>query len=134
VIHLLYAANKWEVATKINEQRARGTVVIANRYTPSNLAYGVAHDLSLNWLTILEADLPKPNRIFILDVPVRIAFGRKIQQRDIHEEDATYLERVRRMYLQLARKFNWTVIDGKSTPLMVHSRIWKVLERSFKKE
>jgi len=131
VVHLLYAANKWEVAAKINEQRARGTVVIANRYTPSNLAYGTAHGLSLNWLTTLEADLPKPNRIFILDVPVRVSFGRKIRKRDIHEEDATYLKRVRRMYLRLATQHNWTVINGKSTPLMVHSQIWNFVAKSL---
>ena len=131
VVHLLYAANKWEVAAKINEQRARGTVVIANRYTPSNLAYGTAHGLSLNWLTTLEAGLPKPDRIFILDVPVRISFGRKIQQRDVHEEDATYLKRVRRTYLRLAKQHNWTVINGKSTPLMVHSQIWNLVAKSL---
>ena len=132
VVHLLFAANKWEVANRIDEQRARGVVVIANRYTPSNLAYGAAHGLSLNWLTPLEADLPSPNRIFILDVPVKISFGRKIQQRDVHEEDATYLKRVRRMYLRLAKMYNWTVVNGKSTPLVVHSEIWKALGNSFK--
>jgi dTMP kinase len=132
VVHLLYAVNKWEVAAKINEQRARGIVVIANRYTPSNLAYGAAHGLSLNWLTRLEADLPRPNRIFILDVPVKISFKRKIQQRDIHEEDATYLNRVRRMYLRLAKQHNWTIINGEGTPTTVHSKIWKAVEKSFR--
>jgi dTMP kinase len=132
VVHLLYAANKWEVAAKINDQRMRGIVVIANRYTPSNLAYGAAHGLSLNWLTALEADLPRPNRIFILDVPVKISFGRKIQQRDIHEEDAAYLNRVRKMYLQLAKERNWTVVNGEPTPTIVHSKIWKAVAKSFK--
>ena len=116
----------------IIKQRARGIVVIANRYTPSNLAYGGAHGLSLNWLATLEADLPKPNRIFILDMPVKVSFGRKIQQRDIHEEDAVYLNRVRRMYLRLAKQHNWTVINGEAVPAMVHSKIWKAVEKSFK--
>jgi len=132
VVHLLYAANKWEVAAKIKEQRARGSVVIANRYTPSNLAYGAAHGLSLNWLTTLEADLPKPNRIFILDVPVKTSFGRKVQQRDIHEEDAAYLNRVRRTYLRLAKKHNWTIVNGESAPSMVHSAMWKAVEKSLR--
>jgi dTMP kinase len=134
VVHLLYAANKWEVAAKINEQRARGTVVIANRYTPSNLAYGAAHGLSLKWLTALEANLPKPNRIFILDVPVKISFSRKTQQRDIHEEDAAYLKRVRRMYLRLARQHNWIIINGESAPSVVHSRIWNLVAKSLRTE
>jgi len=134
VVHLLYAANKWEVAAKISEQRLRGTVVIANRYTPSNLAYGAAHGLPLTWLTILEAELPKPNRIFILDVPVKISFGRKTQQRDIHEEDASYLKKVRRMYLRLAKERNWTVVNGRSEPSVVHSQIWKLVAKSLQTE
>jgi len=131
VVHLLYAANKWEVAAKLSEQRARGTVVIANRYTPSNLAYGAAHGLSLSWLTTLEADLPKPNQIFIIDVPVKTSFGRKTHQRDIHEEDAAYLNRVRRMYLQLAEQHNWTIVNGESAPAVVHSQIWNSVAKSL---
>jgi len=126
-IHLLYAANKWEVAAKISEQREQGIVVVANRYTPSNLAYGSAHGLPLDWLRTLEADLPRPTRIFILDVPARTSFGRKIRQRDVHEKDATYLDRVRRAYLRLAKQYKWTVVDGKSEPAVVHSRIWNSL-------
>lgn len=132
VVHLLYAANKWEVAAKISEQRTRGIVVIANRYSPSNLAYGVAHGLSLQWLTTLEADLPKPDQIFILDVPVKTSFRRKTRRRDRHEDDAAYLNRVRRTYLRLAKEQNWTIVNGESTPPVVHSRIWKLLEKSVR--
>ena len=132
VVHLLYAANKWEVAAKIDDQRKQGIVVVANRYTPSNLAYGAAHGLSLDWLTALETDLPKPTQIFILDVPVRISFRRKIRERDIHEEDVIYLKRVRKTYLRLAKKHHWTVVDGEFTPVKVHSEIWNRVARSFR--
>lgn len=132
VVHLLYAANKWEVAAKIDDQRKHGVVVIANRYTPSNLAYGAAHGLSLDWLTTLETDLPRPTQIFILDVHVRSSFGRKIRERDIHEEDVIYLNRVRRTYLRLAKKHHWTVVDGESTPVKVHSEIWNGVAKSFR--
>ena len=131
VVHLLYAANKWEVAPKIIKQRARGIVVIANRYTPSNLAYGVAHGLPLAWLRTLETGLPKPNQIFILDIPVRLSFNRKRKQRDIHEEDATYLKTVRRIYLRLAKQHNWVVVNSESSPSLVHSEIWRAIKKSF---
>ena len=124
VVHLLYAANKWEVAERINGLRKKGVVVIANRYTPSNLAYGASHGLPLNWLTQLEAGLPRPTHIFILDVPVKTSFGRKNRQRDVHEQDAAYLERVRKSYLRLAKQYNWAVIDGKSGATAVHRKIW----------
>lgn len=125
VVHLLYAANKWEVAERINSLRRRGIVVIANRYTPSNLAYGASHGLSLDWLTQLEADLPSPTHIFILDVLVKTSFGRKTRQRDVHEQNAAYLERVRKLYLRLAKQYNWTVINGESGARAVHRKLWK---------
>lgn len=134
VIHLLYAANKWEVAAKINEQRAQGSIVIANRYTPSNLAYGSAHDLALEWLKTLEADLPRPTHIFILDVPVKTSFGRKIKHRDVHEEDAAYLDRVRRIYLGLAKQYKWTVVNAEAKPAVVHSRIWYSMMKSLERK
>jgi len=124
-VHLLYAANKWEVAGKVANHLKRGEILVANRYTPSNLAYGVAHGLPLYWLRMLEAGLPVPTQIFILDVPVKTSFDRKKESRDVHEEDSEYLQRVRRTYLQLARKYHWTVVNGSADPLSVHDVIWK---------
>lgn len=126
-VHMLYAANKWEVAEKIANRMEHGDVIVANRYTPSNLAYGVAHGLSLSWLRMLEAELPLPTRVFILDVPVRTSFGRKELSRDVHEEDAAYLQRVRRTYLQLARRYLWRVVNGSGDPLAIHEVIWKAV-------
>ena len=125
VIHLLYAANKWEVARRIEKQLNEGQIVVANRYTPSNLAYGIAHGLSLEWLNTLETGLPKPSKVIILNIPVATSFSRKRLRRDIHEENSTYLERVRRTYIQLSRRYHWEVINGETSPQRVHSEIWK---------
>ena len=124
-VHLLYAANKWEVAKKVADQMEHGCVLVANRYTPSNLAYGVAHGLPLRWLRALEVGLPKPTRVFILDVPIKTSFRRKERSRDVHEKDSAYLQNARRAYLRLARKYHWRVVNGNADPLSVHEVIWK---------
>jgi dTMP kinase len=125
VVHLLYAANRWEVARNIQKQIRGGHIVIANRYSPSNLAYGMAHGLSLDWLNTLEAGLPKPSRVIILNVPVATSFVRKRRHRDIHEENSKYLERVRRTYIQLSKRYHWEIVNGKAPPQEVHSDIWR---------
>jgi dTMP kinase len=125
VVHLLYAANRWEVARRIEKQIHGGHIVIANRYAPSNLAYGIAHGLSLDWLNMLETGLPKPSRVIILNIPVATSFVRKRRHRDIHEENSKYLERVRRTYIQLSKRYHWQVVNGKASPQEVHSDIWK---------
>lgn len=115
VVHMLYAANKWERAQEITDYLKMGRFVIINRYTPSNLAYGSAHGLSLHWLLQLEKDLPKPDLIFVLDVSPEASFARKRRSRDIHEGDPLYLRNVRKAYRRLARKYNWTLIDAEQS-------------------
>lgn len=124
-IHLLYAANKWEMASSIAREINLGRVVIVNRYTPSNLAYGIAHGLPLSWLGPLEKELPEADLVLILDVSPKASFERKEQLRDVHEENLFYLGRVRRVYLRLAKKYGWKVVDGKRDPRAVNLELWR---------
>lgn len=123
--HLLYAANKWERASSITREIDRGRVLIVNRYAPSNVAYGVAHGLPLNWLQSLETGLPEPDLVILLDVSPKASFKRKIRFRDVHEENLAYLNRVRRVYLRLAKRYRWAVIDGEQDPQTVHREVWR---------
>ena len=123
-IHLLYAANKWERAALIAREIEAGCIVIANRYTPSNLAYGVAHGLSLGWLESLERDLPKADLVLILDVSPKASFRRKSKLRDVHEENLSYLKKVRSVYLRLAKKHRWKIIDGEQDSRAVSLALW----------
>ncbi len=127
-VHLLYSANKWENAASIAREVKLGRVVVINRYTPSNLAYGIAHGLSANWLERLEMDLPKPDLVLILDVSPRVSFERKRQLRDVHEENLSYLRKVRDAYLRLARKHGWKIIDGECDAGIVSLELWKFVQ------
>jgi len=126
-VHLLYAANKWERAASITREISLGRVLIINRYTPSNLAYGIAHGLSLNWLESLERELPKEDLVLILDVSPRASFRRKRRLRDVHEEDLSYLHKVRRIYLRLAKKYQWRVVNGERDPRAVNLELWSAV-------
>lgn len=124
-VHLLYAANKWESASRIEREINRGQIVIINRYTPSNLAYGVAHGISAQWLQLLEDELPKPNLVIILDLAPKVSFKRKKRLRDVHEEDLSYLTNVRKAYIQLGRKYNWKIINANRDQSAVHLEAWR---------
>ena len=123
-IHLLYAANKWEVAEDLIESLDRGVDIIVNRYAPSNIAYGIAHGLPQDWLHSLEEGLPIPDVVVVLDIPPRMSLGRKRRGRDVHEGDLAYLSRVRREYLRLAKRYGWKVVDGAQEPETVQSLVW----------
>ena len=133
-VHMLYAANKWERADSIAREIDHGSIVVVNRYTPSNLAYGIAHGLAEDWIQSLEEGLPKASLVVILDVPPKASFKRKQVRRDIHEENLTYLVKVRRAYLRLAKKYRWKTLDGGRDPRTVHLELWRyVLQTLLRK-
>jgi dTMP kinase len=123
-VHLLYAANKWEAASGLARQLKRGEVLVVNRYSPSNMAYGAAHGLSRKWLASLETGLPKPDAVVLLDIPPRMSHRRKIEGRDIHEGNLPYLAKVRREYLNLSKKNRWKIIDGSLDTKRVRMAVW----------
>ncbi len=122
---MLYSLNRWENLDRIAQALDSSDLLLANRYSASNLAYGLAKGLHLDWLVGLDQGLPMPEEVIVLNVPVSSSFSRKSQQRDRHEEDRAFLLRVRRSYLRLAKRFHWQVIDGTKPAAVVHSQIWR---------
>lgn len=112
VRQLLYAANRWERKTDIISWLSSGHIVIADRYIPSGLAYGMANNLSLEWMTCLERGLPEADLVIIIDVPVEVSLRRLRDIGDTYERNRAFLTRVRNCYIELAEKFNWIIIDG----------------------
>lgn len=124
VVHMLYAANKWEKVPELTLHLQLGRFIVTNRYTPSNLAYGSAHGLEFGWLFQLESDLPEADLVFVLDVSPKSSFERKRSSRDIHEGNLPYLRKVRETYRRLAKRYRWKMVNGEQDPETVHSILW----------
>jgi dTMP kinase len=131
-VHLLYSANRWEVAEKLEREIRGGANVVVNRYWPSNLAYGIAHGLPADWLVCLDRGLPKPDLVIVLDISPRTSLKRKRKGRDVHEGDLVYLRKVRNAYLRLARKYGWKVVDGARDSETIQSELRKIVSARFR--
>ena len=130
-LHMLYSLNRWENMETITNALKKNDFVICNRYTASNLAYGEARGLSVQWLASLDAGLPEARAVFVLDVPIPKSFLRKTRRRDVNERDRALLEKVRRNYRSLAHRFGWRLVDGTKPPNEVHERILLGLRSAF---
>lgn len=129
--HMLFAANRWEKKSEIEDLLSKSDVVIVNRYSPSNLAYGTAKGLRLDWLINLEAGLPETDLVVILDAPPSALYSRRGVNKDKYERSIELQEKVRRAYLQLAEELGWTVVNAaqgiQSTNRVVVAAVTKAL-------
>lgn len=112
VRHILFAVNRWEKKDELKSILARTDIVIVNRYSESNFAYGVANGLKLEWLVNLEEGLPKPDTVIVLDAPPAALHSRRGPNKDEYERNIGLQERTREAYLKLAGDFGWKVVDA----------------------
>ena len=129
VLHLLYAANRYEIRDVINFHLDDGYVVIMNRYYQSNIVYGSVNGLEIRWLYTLDKNMPRSDLTIILDVPVQITEKRGTRMaKNRFEHDREFKERVREAFLTLAEKEKWNVIDAARGKEDIHNDIIRIIE------
>jgi dTMP kinase len=111
--HLLFAANRWEKSGEIRSRLESGEMIIVNRYTESNLAYGVANGLRVDWLANLEKGLPRADLVMVLEArPQSLNSRRPGDRKDAYERSASLQRKAQKAYRELARKRGWKLIDA----------------------
>ncbi|EJP28190.1 dTMP kinase [Selenomonas sp. FOBRC9] len=137
--------------TKWGRDYETGAVILADRYTTSNMVHQAVkirgdaeRDAFLDWLYDLEfrkMGLPVPDAVFFLDMEPAAA-QRLIAARaensgaapDIHERDADYLARTHDAYVLLAARYGWVRIpsstDGAPLPIAeIHERLYREVRK-----
>ena len=128
VRHMLFAANRWEKLAAIKESQSENEIIIVNRYTESNLVYGVANGLHLEWLAALEQGIPKSDLVMVLDAPSMALTSRRPGPKDSYEKNHELQLRVQSLYRELAPKFGWVIVDGSRSVRGVHDSIVGVVK------
>jgi dTMP kinase len=128
VRQLLFVANRWERESDISGWLCERRFVVADRYIPAGLVYGLANGLSLDWMLKLEEGLPEADMVVVLDLSPEVTAVRG-GKKDIYERDLEYQKRVRELYLQLGKSFDWKIVNGAQPVLSVAEDVWNLVSR-----
>jgi dTMP kinase len=131
VKHLLFSANRWEKKKEIESMLENGTIIVMNRYWESNLVYGVANGMDVNWLLRLDKGLPKANIVLVILVNLSIS-ARRAEMQDAFESDPQLAAKAYENYLKFAKQFRWRIIDGSKSKEQVHQEIMKIIRKELK--
>ena len=123
---LFYSLDRYQFQKEIIEKLESGATIIADRYTASNIfqAAKLEGDERFEiweWIKAIDSRIPQPDATIVLNVPAEISqklFSKREKknellksEKDIHEADLEYQERVRKTYLEIAEKEGWLVIN-----------------------
>lgn len=133
VRHMLFAANRWEKVSLITSYKEENRIIIVNRYTESNIVYGAANGLSIDWLWGLESGIPKTNLVIVLDAPAPSLVSRR-PSKDSYESDDRLQLRARALYKQLAPKFDWQIVKATEEVEKIHESILSIVKEKILKQ
>jgi len=131
VKHLLFSANRWEKKKEIESMLENGTIIVMNRYWQSNLVYGVANGMDINWLLRLDKGLPKEDIMLVILVNPNIS-AKRAEMQDAFESDPQLAAKAYKNYLKFAKQYRWKVIDGSKSKEQVHQEITKMIRKELK--
>jgi dTMP kinase len=119
--HLLFSANRWELADQIKAQLSRGEIIVCDRYYYSGIAYSTAKGLPLNWCANSDQGLPEPDIVLYMcadaeELNTRGDFGaEKYERIDFQKKVAASFEQ---LYMP-----NWHHIDATESPDIIEKII-----------
>lgn len=118
---MAYAADRWKASDRIREGLAKGRIFVSNRYASANMGHQGAKIIDpterrrfIEWCRKIEYSeegfrIPQPDLTVLLDVDIQTSqgllkarAGERGKERDGHERDPTYLERVAHTFREIA--------------------------------
>jgi len=125
---LLQVQNRFEFWAKNSERVALNRVSIFEDYTGTGIAWGIGAGVDKDFLVNINSGLPKE------DVSILLDGERFIEAREsnhLHETDDDLTERVRKAHLELAKLFDWRVVNANQSIEYVHDDILDIVKNLF---
>jgi dTMP kinase len=126
---MLFAANRWENDAVVRRHVDQGAMVLIDRYSASNIVYGLSQGYERRWLESLEEGLTPADVTVFVDITPEESERRKQSGRDDFERNAALLAEARRQYLEMSRQQGWLLVDGTLTTDKVADGILKGLRQ-----
>jgi dTMP kinase len=145
-IHLLFAANRWELASTITTLLASGTTVLADRYAFSGIAFSASKvpspsspspspPLTYEWCRNPEIGLLAPDITLFLDIDPEKARERGGYGEERYEKEEVQ-RRVRGVFDRIGKEMlvseggsgRWTKVDAGEEKDVVQGEVWALVE------
>lgn len=123
-LQTLYAKNRRDYQSRLKETLATGTVVVAEDYTGTGIAWGLTKGAPLVVLEQLNADLLREDLGILLDGD-RFPHSREINH--LHESNDELTARCRQTHQTLAQRYGWLLVQANQPVARVADDIWRLV-------
>lgn len=133
-LELFLLDRKHDVEKNILPALKKGYIIVMDRYYYSTIAYQGARGIDIDKIKKMNEKIaPKPDLVIILDVKPEIGIRRIKERGDKPNkfEDLEYLEKVRKIFLEL-KDDNIVIVDANKNIEFVKNEVLRVIKKFLK--
>jgi len=130
-LQLLFCADRAKhLEDEIEPALKKGKIVICDRYFFSTLAYGFASGIDFKWLYQVNKNFRTPDLTIFVDIHPDVSMRRIRTGREKRElfEKSESLNKVRRAYLNLAKRFGFRIVNGENSVDETSKEIFSIVD------
>jgi dTMP kinase len=134
-LQLLFCADRAKhLEDEIEPALKKGRMVICDRYLFSTLAYGFGAGVDFHWLYSVNRSFRLPDLTIFIDISPDVSVTRIEKGRESRElfEKRESLSKVRRAYLNLAKRFRFKIVSGEQSVGDVSKEIQAIVDKFLK--
>ncbi|MBP6854668.1 MAG: hypothetical protein KBD26_00655 [Candidatus Pacebacteria bacterium] len=120
----LNVQNRSDFEPRLKEMLSSLDIVIAEMYTGTGIAYGTGDGLNKDHMIEINKHLLLPTVSVLLDGK---RFMDSVEAGHRFETDDEKTERIRLIHLDLAKEFNWSIVNANRSVEEVHDDIWEIV-------
>ncbi len=127
-LQMWYSLNRYQYDPILRRKLDQGISIIAEDYIGTGLAWGSAKGADLSWLESVNKYLNRPDLEILMDGERFLAGKEKVH---LHESSDRLIGKAQKQFQQLAKKYNWHVINANQPIQPITEEIWQIVAPLF---
>ncbi len=124
-LQLWFTLNRCQFEPTLKNWLSEGKIVIAEDYVGTGIVWGTVKGASTEWLEEMNKFLVRSDLSLLLDGERTEA---AIEKGHLHEDNQELIKRSRQVHLELAERYDWTVVPVQASIEETGELIWRVVE------
>ena len=128
-LQLLHFIDRVKFEPILNAKLEKGVNLIAEDYFGTAVCWGIGYGVDRKFLEYLYSFVKKEDLSILFDGE---RFEQSIEKNHRHENDKKLTNKVRKIHLQIGRKYGWQKINANLPIAEIHELIWEKIKKIIK--
>lgn len=124
-LQMWFVLNRYQFEPQLKDWLESGTIVVAEDYVGTGIAWGVVKGADVDWLEQMNRHLMKEDLAILIDGERALS---AMEEGHLHETNHEFMKRSRQVHLELGERYDWVMVPLQPTKDETADLIWELVQ------